>query len=150
MDLHAARCISICHYRFIRYRQSGTRLQVSLIETRRIGGKVRHEHIASFGSVEMPPLVKDRLAFWQRLHERLTKLSNRIDAAAQAKLLGDIHAKIPMVTLDEQQALKLENAKADERLWESIRADNDPTPQTVQSFDIVRKDQNLLGSCFAR
>ena len=38
----------------------------------------------------------------------------------QAKILGDIHARIPMVTLDEQQALKLENAQADERFWSSL------------------------------
>ena len=47
-----------------------------LVETRRIDGKVRHEHVASFGSVEVPPSVEDRITFWQRLHERLAKLSN--------------------------------------------------------------------------
>ena len=56
------------------------RLQASLVETRRIDGKVRHEHIAGLGSVEMPLSVEGRLAFWQR-HERLAKLSNRVDAA---------------------------------------------------------------------
>jgi hypothetical protein len=105
---------------FVRYRQTESRLQVSLIETRRIDGKVRHEHIASLGSVGVPPSVEDRLAFWQRLHERLAKLSNRLDATGQAKVLGDINARIPMVTLAEQQALKLANAKAEERFWDSI------------------------------
>jgi hypothetical protein len=106
---------------FARFRQTERRLQVSLVETRRIDGKVRHEHVASFGSVEVPPSVEDRITFWQRLHERLAKLSNRVDVTAQAKILGDIHARIPMVTLDEQQAVKLENAKAEERLWSNIR-----------------------------
>ena len=105
---------------FARFRQTERRLQVSLVETRRIDGKVRHEHVASFGSVEVPPSVEDRITFWQRLHERLAKLSNRVDVTAQAKILGDIHARIPMVTLDEQQAVKLENAKAEERLWSNI------------------------------
>ena len=68
----------------------------------------------------MPPSVEDRITFWQRLHERLAKLSNRVDVTAQAKILGDINARIPMVTLDEQQAVKLENAKAEERLWSNI------------------------------
>jgi hypothetical protein len=106
---------------FARFRQTERRLQVSLVETRRIDGKVRHEHVASFGSVEVPPSVEDRITFWQRLHERLAKLSNRVDVTAQAKIFGDIHARIPMVTLDEQQAVKLENAKAEERLWSNIR-----------------------------
>jgi hypothetical protein len=105
---------------FVRFRQSERRLQASLVETHRIGGKVRHEHIASFGSVEMPLSVEGRIAFWQRLHERLAKLSNRVDAAAQAKILGDVHARIPMVTLDEQRALQLENAKADEQFWSNL------------------------------
>jgi hypothetical protein len=83
---------------FARFRQTDHRLQVSLVETRRIDGKVRHEHVASFGSVEVPPSVEDRITFWQRLHERLAKLSNRVDVTAQAKILGDIHARIPMVT----------------------------------------------------
>ena len=105
---------------FVRFRQTAQRLQASLVETRRIDGKVRHEHIAGLGSVEMPLSVEGRLAFWQRLHERLAKLSNRVDAETQGKLLGDIHARIPMVTLDEQRALQLRNAEADERFWESI------------------------------
>jgi hypothetical protein len=63
---------------FVRYRQTETRLQVSLVETRRVSGRVRHEHVASFGSVEVPPSVEDRIAFWQRLHERVAKLANRM------------------------------------------------------------------------
>jgi hypothetical protein len=62
-------------YMFVRFRQTKTRLQASLIETRRIGGKVRHEHIASLGSVPTLPSVADRIVFWQRLHERLANLA---------------------------------------------------------------------------
>ncbi|MGP0084638.1 MAG: hypothetical protein ACLP0B_13555 [Steroidobacteraceae bacterium] len=105
---------------FVRFRQNKTRLQLSLVETSRVDGKVQHEHVASFGSVEWPPSVEDRLAFWQRLHERLAKLSNRVDARAQARILGDVHARIPMVTLDEQRALQLRNAEADEWFWSSL------------------------------
>jgi hypothetical protein len=106
---------------FVRFRQNKCRLQVSLAETHRIDGKVRHGHVAGLGSVEMPPSVEARLKFWQRLHERLAKLSNRVDAAMQGKILGAVQARIPMVTLAEQQALKLENAEADERFWSGQR-----------------------------
>jgi hypothetical protein len=106
---------------FVRFRQKGDRLQVSLIETRRIdGGKVRHEHVAGLGAIPTPPSVADRVAFWQRLHERLGKLGNRVDAATQGKVLGAIHAKVPMVTADEQRALQLENAKADAQFWDDL------------------------------
>src|ERR1700681_2586525 len=106
---------------FVRFRQSRLRLQVSLLETRRINGKVRNEHVASLGSVEMPATAASRLAFWARLHDRLAKLSNRLDATAQGKILGDVHARIPMVTLDEQRALQLENAEADEKWWTGLQ-----------------------------
>jgi hypothetical protein len=100
--------------------QSRRRLQASLIETKRAGGKVRHEHIASLGSVDVPPSVRGRLTFWAKLHERFAKLDNRVDAEAQAKILGPIHARIPMVTPDEQRSLQVENAKADEELWSHL------------------------------
>ena len=102
---------------FVRFRQTKHRLQLSLAETRRIDGRVRHEHIASLGSIENPPTARARTAFWQRLHERLAKLSNRIDPATQGRILGAVHARIPMVTPDEQRSLQLENAKADEQFW---------------------------------
>jgi hypothetical protein len=107
---------------FVRFRQSPQRLQLSLVEARRVGGKVSQEHVAALGSILTPPSVSDRIKFWQRLHQRLDNLSNRIDAAAQAAILGAVHARVPMVTLDEQRAVKLENAKADMRFWASLQA----------------------------
>jgi hypothetical protein len=110
------------HYAmFTRFRQTSSRLQVSLAETRRVDGKVRHEHIASLGSVETPPTVQARIVFWRKLHERLAKLSNRVDAETQGKILGEVHARVPMVTADEQRALQLENAEAEARFWEHFQ-----------------------------
>ena len=106
---------------FIRFRSDGARLYVSLVRTRRVEGKVRQEHVASLGSITVSPSVADRIAFWARLHERLAKLSNRIDAAAQGKVMGDIHARVPIVTPDEQRDLQLENAKVDVDQWSVIR-----------------------------
>jgi hypothetical protein len=102
---------------FIRFRQTKTKLQVSLIESRRTDGKVRHEHIAQLGSIPLEPTIADRIKFWQRLHERMAQLSNRVGAKAQARMLGDIHARIPMVTPDEQRTLQRENAEADNKFW---------------------------------
>ena len=50
----------------------------------------------------------------------MAKLGNRIDAATQAKLLGDIYARIPMVMIDERRALQLDNAKVDAQAWDII------------------------------
>jgi hypothetical protein len=105
---------------FVRFRQA-RRLQVSLIETRRIAGKVHHEHVASLGAVDVPPTVADRVAFWRSLHERLSRLANRLDAVAQGKILGQVHARIPMVTIDDLRALQSENTDADEQFWTTMR-----------------------------
>jgi hypothetical protein len=105
---------------FVRFRQTKTRLQASLIQTHRADGKVRHEHVVMLGTVDVPPSIAGRLAFWQHLHERMAKRGNWIDAATQAKLLGDIHARIPMVTPDDMRAAQLANAKADTRFWEGV------------------------------
>jgi hypothetical protein len=105
---------------FVRFRQARHRLQASLVENRRVDGRVRHEHIASLGSVGTPPSVADRVEFWRQVHERFSRLGNRIDAEAQAKLLAAVHARIPMATIDEIRALQLENAEADERFWNSL------------------------------
>jgi hypothetical protein len=114
---------------FVRFRQSAHRLQLSLVETRRLAGKVRHEHVASLGAIVAPALVADRLAFWQKLHERLARPSNRIDAQTQGKILGAVHDRIPMVTIDEIRALQLENAEADERFWSTLQDMHESTAQ---------------------
>ena len=123
---------------FARFRQTPHRLQVSIVETSRVDGKVRHEHVASLGSTEIPPSVADRVAFWQRVHDRLAKLSNRIDPATQGKLRGDIHNRIPMVTPDEQRALQLENAEADERFWASLQDMHQSTVDDHKRLAAVR------------
>ena len=108
---------------FARFRQTAYRLQVSLVATCRVGGRVNDEHIATLGSIGTPQTVAGRVAFWQRLHDRLAKLGNRIDAEQQAKLMGTIHARIPMATVDEIRTLQTETAQSDERFWfSSVRA----------------------------
>ena len=105
---------------FVRFRQTARRLQVSLTETHRQAGKVRHEHVAGLGSIPLSPSAADRIAFWTKLHQRLDALSNRVDAAQRGALLTAIHARIPMPTLDDQQAAQLERAQADARFWETL------------------------------
>jgi hypothetical protein len=104
---------------FVRFRETPYGLQVSLIQTRREGGKVRHEHIAGLGAITIPASAADRIAFWRRLHGRLSALSNRI-GDEQGEILGAVHERIPMPTADEQRDVQLENAKADQRFWEGL------------------------------
>jgi len=92
-----------------------------LIETSRSGGKVIHEHVASLGSVDVPPSIRERLAFWGKIPTRLDRLGNRINAEHRAKIIGALHDRVPIVTIDERRSQQLENAAVDERTWSSLR-----------------------------
>jgi hypothetical protein len=140
---------------FVRFRQTKRRLQVSLGETRRAKGRVRHEHIASLGTVEVPLTVRGRVAFWHHLHERLTKLSNRLDTGMQAKVLGDVHARVPMVTVDEQREVKVENAEADERLWSALHEMHKEQSEghkqiVVEAQGVIAKSQSAAAEAAAK
>jgi hypothetical protein len=106
---------------FVRFRQQGRRLQPSLMQTRRVSGKIRSEHIASLGSVDVEVSVRERFAFWAKLPERLTRLANRVGPEDHAKIYEALHARIPMVTVEEQRSIQEENAKDDERFWDTLR-----------------------------
>jgi hypothetical protein len=54
-------------------------------------------------------------------HQRLSQLSNRIDGEEQAKIMGAVHARIPMVIPDELRALQLEKAEEVEWEWSALR-----------------------------
>jgi hypothetical protein len=80
---------------FVRFRHQGRRLQPSLMQTRRVDGKVRSEHIASLGSVDADVSVRERIAFWAKLPGRLDRLGNRVAAAEHGKIYGALHAREP-------------------------------------------------------
>ena len=126
---------------FVRFRQFDNRLRLRLVETRRQADTVVHEHVASLGAIIVPPSVSDRITFWQKLHERLARLANRIDAETQGKILGAVHDRVPMVTIEEIRALQLENTEADERFWSQLQDMNETAAadHTVLRTDIDNK-----------
>ena len=89
--------IMSCHCHARPFPPTAAGLQCSLIETRRIDGKVRHEIVASLGSVPASPSVADRIAFWRRVYETLAELANRIDAETQGKIISAVHSRIPIM-----------------------------------------------------
>jgi hypothetical protein len=90
---------------FVRIRKSTEKLRLSLVETRRVGGKVRHEHVASLGSIPQTMTVPERREFWSRLDMRLASLGNRIDLDAARALIA---ARAPPPTKAEIDILDLE------------------------------------------
>lgn len=106
---------------FVRFLRHGAPLHVRLIQTRRISGKVQSEYIGAAGLVDAAVSVRERLAFWAKLPERLARLGNRVGADEHARIYPALRARIPMVTPDEQRAIQEENAKDDERFWDAMR-----------------------------
>jgi hypothetical protein len=111
---------------FARFHQTPLRLQVSLRESRRIGGKPRCEHIASLGSVPEPMTIAGRVEFYRRASERFKSLANRIGADDKKKIVAALRARIPPVTDDDIRTVQRENAEADKDFWaglEQLNAD---------------------------
>jgi hypothetical protein len=105
---------------YVRFRRQGNRLQASLVQGRRAAGKVHAEHIGALGSVDVEVSVRERVTFWAKVHGRLAALGNRVGAAEHPKIFDALHARIPMVTPDEQRAVQEESFKDDERFWDAM------------------------------
>jgi hypothetical protein len=99
---------------FVRARKSKSKIRLSLVGTQRVGGKVRHEHIASLGSLPLAMAVVDRREFWRRLEPRLAALGNRIDLEAARALIA---ATVSPPTKAEIDILDLEEYAA---AWEQL------------------------------
>lgn len=109
---------------FTRFRATPSRLQVSIVETRRVHGRVCHEHVAGLGSARLPLSRESRIEFWKQIPPRLERLANRLDADTQAKVVAAVDARIPIVTMEEIRAQQLEAAQADAKFWEGLQANH--------------------------
>jgi hypothetical protein len=87
---------------FTRTRLKHRRLQISLVDTRRVDGKVRQQHIAALGSVPPNMTAADRLAFWDQAYERLARLGNRLGKDGRDKIINEIAARVPPLTEAER------------------------------------------------
>jgi hypothetical protein len=105
---------------YVRFRRQANRVQASIVETRRVDGKVVAEHIGALGSVDAAVSLRERIAFWTKLPGRLASLGNRVGPDEHAKLYAALYARIPMPTLDEQRSIQEENAKDAERFWDAM------------------------------
>jgi hypothetical protein len=91
---------------FVRFRKVGIRLQVSIIETRRINGKVNNVHVASLGSLRDHPSFYLIRAFWQNANTVFARLGNRITPPMQAELISAIEKRVPPLTKEGVTFLK--------------------------------------------
>jgi hypothetical protein len=55
----------VCHYTlmFVRVRKTKRKIQFTIVETRHVAGKVKHEHIGSLGSIGPPITVAGNSPF---------------------------------------------------------------------------------------
>jgi hypothetical protein len=73
--------------------------------------------------------VRGRLAFWAKLPRRLDALGNRVGPDEHGRIYASLHARIPMVTPDEQRGIQEENASDDERFWDAMQGLNAATAE---------------------
>jgi hypothetical protein len=99
---------------FIRVRKSKKRFRLSLVETRRIDGKVCAEHVASLGSIALAMTVADRVEFWKALNGRLPGLANHINPDDLRAIAG---AKVPAPSKMEVDVANLQEYAA---AWHSV------------------------------
>jgi hypothetical protein len=105
---------------FVRFRLQGNRLQASLVQRRRAAGKVQAEHVGTLGSVDAGVSVRERIAFWAKLPRRLAALDNRLSTDEHPAIIAALHARIPMVTVEDLRAVQEESFKDEERFWDTI------------------------------
>jgi hypothetical protein len=81
------------------------RLDVSLVETHRVNGKVRQRHVASLGSIAGDDLLA-RQTFWDGCEPKLARLSNRLGPDLD-RLRQVIAARIPPLDDADRQFLEI-------------------------------------------
>ena len=105
---------------FVRFRQTKTTLQVTLLAGRRVSGRVRQEQVAALGAIKLPLTVSGREAFWRELHAILARLENRVSADVQAEILTSVQARIPTVTAEERCAHEIALAEREREVWDTV------------------------------
>jgi hypothetical protein len=121
---------------FVRVRKSKKSLRLSLVGTKRVGGKVKHEHITSLGSIPQTMTVAERLGFWEELRKRLPGLANRIDPARLDALIA---AKIPRPTKTELDVADLEEYAS---RWQQIAKFFEPHKYEASKFKKAMHDMS--------
>jgi hypothetical protein len=106
---------------FARFRQVRNRLSVSIVEAARDGTRVRQSHVASLGSVPLPPSPADGVRFWVKAHRRLATLGNRLDDEMRETIMATIHARIPIPTAEDQEAARNSGREANAALFAALR-----------------------------
>src|SRR5262249_7157412 len=114
-------CRASCHNMFVRFRQTKTTLQVTLLAGRRVSRRVRQEQVAALGAIKLTMTVSGREACWRELHAMLARLGNRLSADVPAKILASVQARIPTVTAEERCAHEIALAEREREVWDGMR-----------------------------
>jgi hypothetical protein len=77
-----------------------------LVESVRVGGKPQQRHIASIAGISESGVyrVSQRRYFWDKVHERLDRLGNRLSIEDRRRIEAAIALKVPRLTREEHEA----------------------------------------------
>jgi hypothetical protein len=117
---------------FARFRlMPSGRLNVALAENRRVGGKVRQEHVAHLGAIDSRLLdvtqaphipnwellsLRARVRFWDVANDRFGRLSNRLGPDLKRIRIA-VHKRVPWPMEPERERLAGLEAGDDAEFW---------------------------------
>lgn len=88
---------------FVRWQGKGTRWSAILVESQRVNGKVRQQHLAYLGSIDETQRRKDvpLLRFWGKAWRVLDRLDNRMSAIERERIERSLAVKVPPLTREK-------------------------------------------------
>jgi hypothetical protein len=93
---------------FVRWsiRKQDARRCAALVESVRIDGQPRQRHIAYLASIIGNKIdnVHRRRWFWDRVHDRLDRLGNRMTIEERRRIEKIVAAKVPRLSREEHEA----------------------------------------------
>jgi hypothetical protein len=125
-------------------RLSDTHWQAVLVESKRVDGKPRQQHVASIVgfSESQTKIDMQRCYIWKTVDERLKRLSNRITQADRERIEAAVAARVPRPTPEEEK--EAARGKARDLGWKYLSEEH-------QALLADEKEQLLAnGSSLAR
>ena len=77
-----------------------------VVESVRVGGKPQQHHVAYLASIteSAAEIVSQRRYFWDKVHDGLDRLANRLSSEDRRRIEAAIALKVPRLTREEHEA----------------------------------------------
>jgi hypothetical protein len=108
-----------------------------------VDGEPRRRHVASIGSVAIEAdeatSVRDRVQLWKALHLRIGALQLGHEVAG--RLMGALHARIPMPTPEETGSVERWHAESDLTWWSGMHRCTDDSIADLEGLKKLTQEK---------